>query len=355
MSMKASNKNISFKRNAGKIKCLVWDLDNTLWNGILLENDNVKVKSRVKDIIKTLDSRGILQSIASKNEHSIAIDKLKEEKLDEYFLYPQINWNAKSHSVKTIANNLNIGLNSLAFIDDQEFEREEVKYTCPEVLCIDANQLHLVPAMQEMMPRFITDDSKIRRQLYRNEMKRKEAEEVGDFSNEEFLASLNMEMRIHKPEETDLKRAEELTERTNQLNTTGNTYSFDELHDLLESDNHILLISELKDKFGTYGKIGLALVEKNGDSWTIKLFLLSCRVMNRGVGNVLISFLLNLAKQNNVKLFAEFLPTDRNRIMYVSYKFTGFKEVGNKGDMIIMGHDLKQIAPYPEFIKLDTF
>lgn len=77
--------------------------------------------------------------------------------------------------------------------------------------------------------------------------------------------------------------------------------------------------------------------------------------MNRGVGNVLISFLLNLAKQNNVKLFAEFLPTDRNRIMYVSYKFTGFKEVGNKGDMIIMGHDLKQIAPYPEFIKLDTF
>ncbi len=243
-------------------------------------------------------------------------------------------------------------MNSFAFIDDQVFEREEVKYTCPEVLCIDTNQLHLVTEMPEMVPRFITDDSKIRRQLYLSEMKRTEAEELGETTNEGFLTSLNMEMRILKPKETDLKRAEELTERTNQLNTSGYTYSFDELHDLMESDNHIILISELKDKFGTYGKIGLTLIEKNKDSWIIKLFLLSCRVMNRGVGNVLISFLLNLAKENNVKLFAEFLPTDKNRIMYMTYKFTGFKEVSNKGDIVIMSHNLKQIAPYPEFIKL---
>src|SRR3989338_8814279 len=92
------------------IKCVVWDLDNTIWEGVLLEDENVRIKNNLTEIIKTLDSRGILQSIASKNNHDIALQKLKEFGLNEYFIYPQINWNSKVQSIKNIADAINVGL-----------------------------------------------------------------------------------------------------------------------------------------------------------------------------------------------------------------------------------------------------
>lgn len=113
-----------------KIKCVVWDLDNTLWDGILTEGDDVQLRDGIIDIIKTLDERGILQSVASKNNFEDAYKKLEELGVAEYFLYPQINWNPKSEAVKKIAENINLGIDSFAFIDDSEFEREEVLTAC---------------------------------------------------------------------------------------------------------------------------------------------------------------------------------------------------------------------------------
>src|SRR5215467_694494 len=113
------------------IKCVVWDLDQTLWEGVLLEDDRISLRSNVPDIIKTLDSRGIVQSIASKNDPEKALETLHELGLAEYFLHPQINWNAKSSSIKDIARLINIGVDTIAFIDDQPFERAEVNYTLP--------------------------------------------------------------------------------------------------------------------------------------------------------------------------------------------------------------------------------
>src|SRR5262245_26191535 len=267
-------------------KCLIWDLDNTLWDGVLLEDETVSLRPQVLDIIQTLDSRGILQSIASRNDYDKAIESLRAFSLLEYFLYPQINWNSKASSVTKLAESLNIGLNAVAFIDDQAFERAEVQHSFPNVLCIDAANLSSLPELPELNPRFITEDSKARRSMYISDITRNKVE--GEFigPKEEFLASLGMVFTISSAKEEDLKRAEELTIRTNQLNTTGYTYSFDELNTFRQSERHQLLIASMEDKFGTYGKIGLALVECEKQIWTIKLLLMSCRVISRGVGNI---------------------------------------------------------------------
>ncbi len=334
------------------IKCVVWDLDNTLWNGVLLEDDRVSLRDDVVGIIKTLDSRGILQSIASKNEHVKVMEKLEELGLHEYFLYPQINWNSKASSIKEIAKSINIGTEAIAFVDDQLFELEEVIFSLPEVLCINVINLEHLLEMPEMKPRFITEDSKTRRLMYLSDIERKKAEEEFIGPQEEFLATLNMHFTISSAKEEDLQRAEELTVRTNQLNTTGYTYSYDELNQFRQSDRHKLLIASLDDKYGSYGKIGLALVECLESFWSIKLLLMSCRVMSRGVGTVMLNHLINLAKEHDVRLRAEFVSNNRNRMMYIAYKFAGFKEIEKKGDLVIFENDLKRIQPFPEYMKV---
>lgn len=335
-----------------KIKCVVWDLDNTVWDGVILEDSKVTLRPGILQILKTLDERGILQSIASKNEYDLALAKLEEFGIAEYFIYPQINWNPKSESVKTIAKSINIGMDTIAFIDDQVFEREEVNFSLSEVLTIDAAQLERLLDMPEMNPRFITEDSKLRRVMYQSDIARNQVEEKFDGTQEEFLASLNMVLTIAPVEEGDLQRAEELTVRTHQLNTTGYTYSYEELDKFRRSERHKLLIAGLEDKYGTYGKIGLVLIECGPSIWTIKLLLMSCRVMSRGVGTVLINYLIRLAKQNGARLQAEFLTTDRNRMMYVTYKFAGFKEVEEKENFVLFENDFSQIQPFPGYMQI---
>ena len=132
-----------------KIKCLFCDLDNTRWSGTLLEDSEVYVSPETLKLIKTLDSRGILQSIASKNDHDFAWSKLEELGLSEYFIYPQINWEPKSTSIKKIAQSINIGTDTIAFVDDQVYEREEVSYSLPDVLTIDAEQVVEIEKMPD--------------------------------------------------------------------------------------------------------------------------------------------------------------------------------------------------------------
>lgn len=336
------------------IKCVVWDLDNTLWDGILLENDQISLHSHAARIITTLDSRGILQSIASKNERSLAMAKLREMGLDEYFLYPQINWNSKASSIKEIAKSLNISLDAIAFIDDGQFELEEVNFSLPEVLCIDAAKLDEVLDMPEMNPRFITEDSQLRRLMYINDIERQNAEKEFVGAQEDFLATLNMTLTISYAKEEDLQRAEELTVRTNQLNATGYTYSYSELNQFRLSNQHKLLIAGLDDKHGSYGKIGLALLECDEGLWTLKLLLMSCRVMSRGVGAVLLNYITSLAKDRNVRLLADFVSTERNRMMYITYKFAGFKEIEKRGDLVILENNLMRIQPPPNYMKVQV-
>lgn len=341
------------KEDKKTIKCVVWDLDNTLWNGVLLEDDKVMINENVHDIIKTLDGRGILQSIASKNDHDHTMAKLRELDLESYFLYPQINWNSKASSIQAIANSINIGLDAVAFVDDQEFERDEVKFALPGVLCINASDVDLMLNLPEMNPRFITEDSQQRRQMYLSDIERKQAEARFVGPQEEFLATLDMKFTLGEAQEDDLQRAEELTLRTNQLNTTGYTYSYDELNENRRSPRHLLLMASLSDKYGAYGKIGLALVECGEEFWTIKLLLMSCRVMSRGVGTIMINYIMRLTKEANRRLRAEFISNGRNRMMYVTYKLGNFREVERDGDTIIFENDLSRLQEFPHYVQVE--
>jgi len=339
---------------SSKIKCVVWDLDNTVWNGVLLEDENVSLKKNIIRIIKTLDERGILQSIASKNEYEPAMEKLKQFRLDEYFIYPQINWNSKAETVNKIAELINIGKDTIAFVDDQETEREEVLFTNPEVMVIDAEDYLEIPSMDRMIPTFITEDSRKRRQMYQSDISRKNEESEYTGSSEEFLTSLNMELKISRVKEEDLQRVEELTIRTHQLNSTGYTYSYDELRSFIDSKNHVFLVAELKDRFGEYGKIGIALMECNGNKCTIKLLLMSCRVMTKGIGTAMLVNIINYARENKKDLFAEFLQTDRNRVMYITYKFMGFEEHKTEGDKIMFRYASSEKRDYPAYLNIIT-
>jgi FkbH-like protein len=338
------------------VKCVVWDLDHTVWDGILLEDGEVPLRDGVLDIIRELDARGILQSVASRNDHAQAMARLEALGIADYFLHPQINWAAKGQNVETIARRLNIGLDTFLFIDDQPFEREEVAFACPAVRTLDAAELEGFLDRPELNPEFITDDSRKRREMYMADIRRGEAEEGFEGPSEDFLRTLEMRFTLAPCSEDDLQRAEELTVRTNQLNTTGYTYSYDELNAFRTSPDHVLLVAGLDDRYGSYGKIGLAMVEKTSpEYWTVKLLLMSCRVMSRGVGTIMMSHLMNLAKAAGAKLRAEFVPNGRNRMMEVTYRFGGFREVERRGEMILFEHDLSTIAPFPEYVdvKLD--
>ncbi|MEU4726440.1 HAD-IIIC family phosphatase [Nonomuraea dietziae] len=337
----------------GRIKCIVWDLDNTLWNGVLLEDGEVTVRPDVVERIHELDRKGVLHSIASKNDRDAALEKLRELGLEEMFLHPQINWNAKSDSIRTIAKALNLGLDAFAFVDDQEFERAEVAHQAPEVTCVDILELEEALTRPEFRPRFVTDESAQRRAMYRGQIAREELEQEFVGTNEEFLAGLGMTFTIAPARREDLQRAEELTVRTNQLNSTGRTYSYDELDALRESRDHLLLVASLTDIFGSYGKIGLALVEKGEDTWRLCMMLMSCRVMSRGVGMVLLNHIMRLAAEGGVAVRADFVETGRNRMMQITYAFAGFRELSRDGAHVVLEADLSAVQPPPSYVKLD--
>lgn len=337
-----------------KIKCVVWDLDHTVWSGILLEGGELALRPGVREMIEALDQRGILQSVASRNESGPAREQLKRFGLEPYFLHPQINWDPKSESVKRIAERLNLGIDTFAFIDDQIFERDEVRFSMPEVRTYDAAEIARLRDDPDFIPGVITEDARRRREMYQADMVRQDEEAHFKGPNDAFLATLAMEFSVAPAEPADLPRVEELVARTNQLNTTGRIYSYEELAALRESPDHELLVAELSDKHGPYGKIGVVLLHRAEGRWTIKLLLMSCRVMSRGVGGALITLLRREARAAGVRLFADFHATDRNRMMYITYKFAGFSDVAEAEGTALMEADLNEIPDLPGYLSVNS-
>jgi FkbH-like protein len=350
--MEQGTPKVAPKSARGRVKCLVWDLDNTLWQGILSEGDDAIPRDGVETTLRVLDERGILLSIASKNDAEPVMARLAALGLADYFLYPQIHWGAKSQSIARIAEALNIGIDALAFIDDQPFERDEVASIHPEVLCLDAEEVSSLLDRPELQPRFITDESRRRRQMYRSEQQRNQLEHDYEGPRESFLASLDLVFTIAPADVADLQRLEELVARTNQLNTTGRIYSYAELDAFRQSPRHELLVASLDDKYGEYGKIGLALLEKSDEEWTIRAFLMSCRVMSRGVGSVFLNFIVNRARSAGVRLFAEMVPNERNRMMYATYRFAGFRLHAKQDAGELLQHELAAAAVFPDYVQV---
>lgn len=341
-------------RERGRVKCVVWDLDNTLWTGVLVEDGEVRLRPEIVSLIRELDRRGILHSVASRNDRDLAMGRLAAFGLSDLFLYPQISWNSKSDAIARIAKSLNIGLDAVAFVDDQQFELDEVGFVHPDVVRVHVDDIAQAAQSAAFTPRYVTDESRHRRAMYQSAIERDGAEHEFEGTNDEFLSTLGMVLTIAPAAEEDLKRAEELTVRTNQLNSTGVTYSYDELDRYRTAPDHLLLVAGLTDRYGSYGKIGIALVHTGPEVWRLKLLLMSCRVMSRGVGNVMLSHITALAHARGCRLEADFVETGRNRMMYITYRFGGFTEVRRDGSQTVLRADPDRISPPPAYVELKT-
>ncbi|CAM3015433.1 HAD-IIIC family phosphatase [Saccharomonospora xinjiangensis] len=308
------------------VKCLVWDLDNTLWKGTLLEDGEVTLADEIRAVVAELDSRGILQAVASKNDHEPTWARLEELGIAEYFVLAEIGWGPKSESVRSIAERLNFAHRTIAFIDDQPAERAEVAFHLPEVRCYPAEQAATLTELPEFTPATRTVDSGKRRAMYQANFRRDAERKEFTGPDEEFLRSLKLELDVFRATEVELSRVEELTLRTSQMNATGVHYSDETLRGLLGDDDHEVLVATLADRFGTHGAIGVLLLENRGPAWHLKLLATSCRVVSFGVGTVLLNWLATEAAEAGAHLLADFRRTDRNRMMEIAYRFAGFDE-----------------------------
>lgn len=309
------------------VKCLVWDLDNTLWEGTLLEDPQVTIRRSTRRAIEILDQRGIIQSIASKNDFDLAWDQLIASGLSDYFVIPQIGWNPKSHAIRNITESLKFSPQTIAFIDDQPAERAEVNFHFPEVRCYDTPAVAKLLEQPEFNPVRVTADSKRRRHMYQASFRRESERDAFAGPDDEFVRSLHLNLTISKAAHEDLARVEELTLRTSQMNATGIPYSEHRLAEMCGSPDHEILIATLTDRFGTYGAIGIVLLQKLNDHWRIKLLATSCRVVTLGIGSLILSWIIRQAAEAGVHLAADFRRTDRNRIMEIAYRFAGFSDL----------------------------
>jgi methoxymalonate biosynthesis protein len=308
------------------VKCLIWDLDNTLWNGTLVEDGRVELNPGVREQIVELDARGVLQSVASKNDHEPAWQRLEELGVAEYFVLPRINWGPKSESVAEIAQELNFALGTIAFIDDMPNERAEVTYHHAEVRTYAAELATTLTGLPEFSPAVVTVDSRRRREMYQAGFKRDAEKQGFKGADEDFLRTLDLKMVIKRADEDDLSRVEELTLRTSQMNATGIHYSDEALRGLISDPDHEVLTVTLEDRFGTHGAVGVMLLEYHPAVWNLKLLATSCRVVTFGAGAVLLNWLIDQTAQAGAHLVADFRRTDRNRMMDVAYRFAGFTD-----------------------------
>ncbi|MFC0451723.1 HAD-IIIC family phosphatase [Rhodococcus jostii] len=321
------------------VKCMVWDLDDTLWDGVVLEQDAPVPNADALRALDVLDRRGILHAVASRGEFEPAAAHLRLHGLEELFCAIDVGWGPKSEAVRRISEMLNVGLDTIAFVDNDPVERAEVSEALPPVRCYRAEQIASFPDLPELTPPAVTAEARQRRSLYHAERVRQASEQVFPGSNSEFLASLDLVMTVRRATEDDLDRAHELTVRSHQLNTTGRTFDIDELRRLCASDDHEVLVASLGDRFGGYGTIGLAVSEIRGENSVLQLLLMSCRVMSRGVGTALIRHVVDRARAHGRRALAEFVPTDVNRVMLVTLRFAGFEVLDSAAERTMLVFD----------------
>jgi FkbH-like protein len=327
------------------VKCVVWDLDNTLWSGVLTEG-NVEIRKDILQTVCDLDSKGILNSVCSKNNFDDAIAKLTEFGIQDYFLFPEINWNPKSDNVRKIAEKLNIGLDSILFVDDSSFEREEVKYAIPELIVV--NETFFPDALNtDLFDLPITETSRNRRKLYLMEYVRESSRnEFGDnYLN--FLKNSELILTLKKPTSSDeLTRSKELLQRTNQLNLSTRRFTDEEFNGLIEDNDLVKLIFSVSDKFGDYGIVGFMSFYISDNILYIEDLVISCRVVQKMVENTLLKAVFELNDNGNelVSIQAKYKETARNSPILTSFLNMGFRKI-NEG--LIIDAKLLDVSELP--------
>ncbi len=336
------------------IKCLVFDLDNTLWEGTLVEGaGGRRLRPGVEWLLRRLDERGILLSVASKNPAEQAVAALRRLGVEELFLHPQITWEPKSGSLRAIAESLNIGLDTLAFVDDSAFERAEVVRHCPDVLLLEPTDLPLLhrhPLFQGAH----SPESRRRRELYRQDLNRRADQAEAHTDYEAFLRSCGIRVRIGRPEVAYFERLHELIQRTNQLNFSGNRYTRDDLAHLLNDPSKEVFILHVEDRYGDYGLVGLAVVQTDGEAPRLIDMALSCRVMAKRVEHGLLTTLMRVYRGRGARrLEVDYRRTPRNAPAGRVFDDLAFSLIEGQGETLRLTRDLAGEITPPEGLQIE--
>ena len=313
-------------------KCIVLDLDNTLWGGIIGEDGlhgielgdtpNGKAFVEFQKILLSLWNQGIILAINSKNNFDDAIKVIKEHPnqilREKHFASVKINWNDKAENLKQIADEINIGLNSIVFFDDDKINQERIRKEFPEVLTpeLSNDPSQFVPILEDLNDFNVfqrTTEDKKRGEMYFQQKERIDLEK--SISNiDDFLKELDIKVKLKKSNEFLIPRISQLTLKTNQFNLTTRRYQEEQIRELSNDSTFSVGCAQVLDKFGDNGITGVYIVRKNEKFWLIDTFLLSCRIMGRGIENAILSQILIEAKANGIEeIRAEFIPTQKNK------------------------------------------
>jgi FkbH-like protein len=327
-------------------KCIVLDCDNTLWGGVIGE-DGIgglelgdtfpgRAFQAFQRELQMLKSRGFMLAIASKNNEDEVLDVFQRHDgmvltLDDISTR-RINWQPKSESIQAIAAELNIGVDSLVFIDDNAFELAEVTSVLPELRCLQVpEELAELPALLSESGLFrrvrISGEDRQRTEMMRSEAQRRSRLETMD--RDQFLASLELRVTFVRVADDHITRVAQLTNKTNQFNLTTIRRDESQIRRLVASATNDVWAIRVTDRFGDYGIVGVAIVDQDPDSWTIDTLLMSCRVLGRGVETAFLTAIADEAAARGIaRLIGRFEPTRKNAQVANFYPDHGFDADG---------------------------
>jgi amino acid adenylation domain-containing protein/FkbH-like protein/non-ribosomal peptide synthase protein (TIGR01720 family) len=308
-------------------KVIVVDADNTLWGGVVGEAGASQVQINgefleLQHFLKKQKSSGLLLALASKNEEPDVAEVFRRSEMvlrREDFVAWKINWEPKSQNIAALARELELGLNSFIFLDDNPVECADVQGNCPEV-----TTFLLPPAGTGRISMFLkhawvfdstgaTAVDEKRTELYREQGERNRFRTAAT-SFREFIDGLNLQVTIEPPTPADYERAAQLTQRTNQFNSTGIRRLSTELGALLESAERRMLLVSARDRFGDYGQVGLAVLIVDGQRLVVENILMSCRVLGKGVEHRVLAAVGREAQRAGAsEVVVPFIRTDRNQ------------------------------------------
>lgn len=360
---------------AGKsAKVLVVDLDNTLWGGVIGEDGMAGIQvgaeypgaayQALQRALMDLTRRGILLAICSKNNLDDAMEALQNHPgmlvRPSHFAAMRINWHDKALNLREIASELNVGVDALAFLDDNPMEREQVRAALPQVNVIDlppdpleyAATVRDAPAFQRLV---LSDEDQQRTELYAAQRERSQAQQSFQ-SKEDFFRYLELEAEIAPLEPATLARVAQLTQKTNQFNLTTHRRSERQVAEMAERADSQVLTIRLRDRFGDHGLVGIAITSDESETCEIDTFLLSCRVIGRTVETALLSHVASGAISRGCQqLSGWFLPTKKNAPARDFYSQHGFQLQKQNGEGALWTLDLRQqTIAMPEWIRLKT-
>jgi len=345
------------------VKCVILDLDNTLWGGVIgddgMENIQIgnlglgKAFTEFQYWLKALKQRGILLAVCSKNTESVAKQPFLEHpdmvlKLDDLAIFVA-NWETKVDNIKFIQSILNIGFDSMVFLDDNPFERNMVKQYIPDVIVPElpedpAAYLEYLCSLNLFETVSISKEDSCRTDKYREEAGRMGAQK--SFADEsEFLASLEMRSDVQLFNKFNLPRVAQLIQRSNQFNLRTIRYSEAELEKMISDDQYFTFAFTLEDKYGDSGLIAVALLKKEDDETLfIDTWLMSCRVLKRGMEYFVLRTLVEKAKAEGFKMLkGQYLPTAKNAMVKDHYQSMGFQEQDEYWLLAVNGFNTPEI------------